>query len=312
MRVIITGGTGFIGRHLTNNLVKDRHEVIVLTRDKNKSNGVNASARRVEWDARTANGWGELADGADAIINLAGENIAGGGLIPERWTPARRERLLNSRLNAGNAVVEAVRAAAQKPSVVIQASGTNYYGTHSFEEKITEAHPPGDDFLSNVVIQWEAATAPVEAMGVRRVVTRTGAVLSTHDGMLPWMGLPFKLFVGGKIGSGKQPLSWVHIEDYIRAIRFFIDTPTTSGVYNLSAPEPLMNEHFSNALGEALNRPSYFPTPGFPFKLVFGELGDVLLLKGQSVIPKRLVEAGFRFEYPDANVALRDLYQKGK
>jgi uncharacterized protein len=311
MRVIITGGTGFIGRNLVNSLIKDGHEVYVLTRDRSRITSINASAHLVEWDTHTAKGWGKLADGAGAIVNLAGESIAGEGFPPKRWTPERRERILNSRVNAGNAVTRAVSGAYNRPGVLIQASAVGYYGLHG-DEDLTENDPPGSDFLANVCKQWEASTAQVEGLGVRRAVIRNGLLLSSHAGILPMMALPFKLYVGGKIGSGKQQLSWIHIEDAVRAIRFLIDTPTASGAYNLTAPEPLSNAAFSQSLGDALNRPSYFPTPAFPFKLAFGELADVLLLNGQRVLPKRLSEAGFRFEYPDANIALRDLYQRGK
>lgn len=311
MRVIITGGTGMIGKALANSLAKDGHEVIVLSRNKHKTAGLASGVRVVEWDGRTAAGWGELADGAGAIVNLAGESIAGEGFPPQRWTPERRARIRDSRVNAGRAVTEAINNATNKPGVLIQQAAVGYYGPRGSED-VTEETPPGSDFLADVVKQWEASTADVEKMGVRRAVTRTGLVLSSQGGVLPMMALPFRMFVGGKIGSGEQEIPWIHIDDQIRAFRYLIDTPTASGVFNLSAPNPLPNAAFSKALGRALNRPSFFPTPGFPFKLAFGELGDVLLLKGQRAVPKHLQESGFQFHYPEAEGALKDLFENKK
>lgn len=310
MRVIITGGTGFIGRALANSLAKDQHEVIVLSRNKNKTSGLASGIRVEEWDARTAAGWGSLVDGAGAVVNLAGESIAGEGFLPSRWTPERKRRIRDSRVNAGNAVTEAIKAAANKPSVVIQSSAVGFYGPRG-DEDVTENSPAGNDFLAETCKLWESSTAEVENLGVRRVIIRTGLVLSSKGGVLPLQSLPFKLFVGGPIGSGKQQIPWIHIEDEIRAIRYLIDTPTARGVYNLSAPEPLPNLAFGRAMGRALGRPSFFPTPGFVFKIAFGEL-TTLLLDGQRAVPMRLQESGFQFHYPEAEGALRDLFQNNK
>ncbi len=311
MRVIITGGTGLIGKALANSLAHDGHEVIVLSRNKNKTGGLASGVAVAEWDARTANGWGSLADGAGAIVNLAGESIAGEGFPPSRWTPERKKRIRESRLNAGKAVTEAVKNAANKPGVVIQSSAVGYYGTHG-DQDITEDHPAGSDFLAGICQEWEASTAEVENLGVRRPVIRTGIVLSSKGGVLPLMSLPVKLFAGGPIGSGKQQLPWIHIDDHIRAIRYLIDNSDARGAYNLSAPEPLPNAAFTKAMGRALSRPVWLPTPGLPFKIAFGELGDTLLLKGQRVVPKRLQESGFQFHYPEAEGALRDVFTNGK
>jgi len=311
MRVIITGGTGLIGKALANSLAKDGHEIIVLSRNPNKTSGLPAGARVEHWDGRTANGWGHLADGAGALVNLAGESIAGEGFPPKRWTPERRQRIRDSRINAGQAVVEAVKAAANKPGVLIQASAVGHYGPRGAED-ITEQHPAGSDFLADVTQTWEASTEAVEQMGVRRAIIRTGIVLSTKGGVLPMLSLPFKLFVGGKIGSGDQQMPWIHIDDEVAAIQYLMNTPSASGVYNLTAPEPLSNAQLATALGRAMGRPSFFPTPGFPFKLAFGELGDVLLLKGQRAVPARLQEAGFQFHYPEAEGALKDLFANRK
>jgi uncharacterized protein (TIGR01777 family) len=311
MRVIITGGTGLIGRALAHSLAHDQHEVIILSRNPNRTSGLPAAARVVTWDARSAKGWGELADGADAIINLAGESIAGEGFPPSRWTAERKRSILDSRVNAGKAVLEAIKNASKKPAVLIQSSAVGYYGTYDDDRDVTEDSPAGTDFLGETCKAWEATTADVEKMGVRRVVLRTGVVLSTKGGALPMQALPFKLFAGGPLGSGKQQTPWIHIDDEVAAIRFLLGNSEARGVFNLSAPHPLSNAAFGKALGKALGRPSFFPTPAFAFQLAFGEL-SLLLLKGQKAIPKRLTELGFQFQYPEAEAALRDLFQNGK
>src|SRR5689334_12122533 len=198
MRVIITGGTGLIGRALAADLAFERYEVIVLTRRPEQVTRLPQGVRAVGWDGRTAAGWGGLADGADVIVNLAGESIAAGW-----WTEARKRRILESRVNAGRAVVEAVNAATRKPGLVIQASAVGYYGPHG-DEEVTETLPAGNDFLADVCREWESSTAEVQALGVRRVILRTGIVLSRAGGPLPLMRLPFQFFVGGPLGNGKQ------------------------------------------------------------------------------------------------------------
>lgn len=309
MRVIITGGTGLIGRALSNGLAADGHEVIILSRNTNKTAGLDGRVRLEKWDGVTTTGWGSLMDGAGAVINLVGESIAGEGFPPSRWTPERKERILQSRLRAGTALVEAIRAAKQKPAVLVQSSAVGYYGTHG-DQDITEDHAAGNDFLADVCKQWEASTAEVEKMGVRRPVARTGIVMTTKGGVLPLMSLPVKLFVGGPIGSGKQQMPWIHLHDEVAALRWLMDTPTATGAYNLSAPNPLSNAALTKAMAKALGRPAFFPTPAFAFQLAFGELA-VLLVEGQRAVPSRLLKEGFTFKYTDAEVAFRDLFSSG-
>jgi uncharacterized protein (TIGR01777 family) len=301
MRVIITGGAGLIGQALTNNLTADGHEVIVLSRTPKKVTNLPGGAKAELWDGRTTTGWGRLADGARAIVNLAGENIAAG-----RWTAARKQRIRDSRLDAGRAVVQAVKMAEPKPEVVIQSSAVGYYGPRGDTEIITEQAPPGNDFLAKVSIDWEASTASVESLGVRRAIIRTGVVLSPEDGALPRMMLPFKFFVGGPIGSGQQWFPWIHLADEVAAIRYLIDHKAATGVFNLSAPNPLTNAEFGRVLGRVLNRPAIIPTPGFVLRLAFGEMSTVLL-GGQWAIPQRLQELGFTFQFLEVEAALRDL-----
>lgn len=307
MRIIITGGTGFIGQELTRELAKDKNEIIILSRNPRQQGPLPDNVRLEKWDAKTAEGWGKLADGADVIVNLAGENLAGSGFFPARWTPERKQSIVDSRVNAGKAIVDAVQKSRKKPGLVIQASAVGYYGPSKGQE-ITEAAPPGSDFLADVCVKWEAASAPVEDMGVRRVIIRTGVVLSFKDGALYRMALPFKLFAGGPLGSGKQPFPWIHPDDEIGAIRFLMQEAAASGAYNLSAPNPLTNAAFAQAIGKVMGRPSFMPVPSPAFKLAFGEAAT-LVLDGQCAVPARLLEAGYKFKFTEAEAALRDLYQ---
>ncbi len=300
MRVIVTGGTGLIGRALVASLAGDGHEVIVLSRDPQRGGSWPAGVRLERWDGYTANGWGPLADGADAIVNLAGENIAAG-----RWTAERKRRIRESRVNAGRAIVQAVEAATRKPSVLIQSSATGYYGPRG-DEELMESAPPGRDFLAQTSLLWEDSTAPVERWGVRRAVIRTGVVLSAEGGALPRMLLPFRLFVGGPLGSGRQWLPWIHIADEVRAIRFLIEQEAASGPFNLAAPNPVTNAQFSRALGKALGRPAWMPVPALALRLLFGEMATVLL-NGQRAVPHRLLQLGFTFRFAEVEAALRDL-----
>lgn len=304
MRVIVTGGTGLIGSELSKRLANEGHEVIVLSRSPGKyqlPDGVRAE----KWDAKTAEGWGHLADGADVIVNLAGENIAGSGFVPQRWTADRKRRIRESRLHAGQAVTEAVRAATSKPKVVLQASGTDYYADGS--RNATEDSPPGDSFLADVVTQyWEPSTAPVEKLGVRRVVLRMSMVLSMAGGPLPLITFPHRFFAGGPLGNGRQCWPWLHIDDAVRAWHFFVEHETADGVYNLAAPEQVTNKEFEQTVGKVMGRPSLLPAPGFALKLALGEMAAIVL-EGREVNIQKLLDAGFTFRYPNLDPALRDL-----
>lgn len=309
MRVIITGGTGLIGRHLANHLAADEHEVIVLSRSPALAKGLHARVKVEGWDAKTPAGWGGLVNGADAIVNLAGASIAGDHFFPSRWTDERKKLIVESRVNAGRAVVEAIEAADAKPAVLIQSSAIGYYGVHPNSATITEDSPAGNDWMAEVCKQWEASTQAVEALGVRRAIIRTGVVLSFEEGALSRMALPFKLFAGGPFGSGKQPFSWIHPADQTGAIRFLIKTVGASGPFNLTAPNPLTNAEFARALGRVMGRPSLIPVPGFAMNMMFGEVSTVVL-DGQRVLPKRLLEMDYHFHFPEAEAALRDLYRQ--
>ena len=300
MRIIITGGSGLIGRALTASLLREGHEVIILSRRPEHLVGLHAGVRAEKWDGRTAEGWGSLVDSTSAIVNLAGEDISS-----SRWSDERKRAIRQSRLNASQAVAQAVQSAVNKPAVVIQASGIGYYGP-SGDEEITEETPPGHDFLAKLAVDWEASTSSLESLGVRRVVIRTGVVLSGQSQALPRMLLPFKLFVGGRLGSGRQWFPWIHVADEAGAIRFLIENKAARGPFNLTAPGALTNAAFSRLLGRQLRRPSLFPTPAFALRLAFGEMATIIL-DGQRALPKRLLQLGFTFRFPEAGPALKDL-----
>lgn len=303
MRVVITGGTGLIGRSLAASLAADQHEVVVLSRNPGQAKDLPAGVRAERWDGRSATGWGQWAEGAGAIVNLAGAGIA-----DSRWSDERKREIVASRVDAGKAVVEAVQAAAAKPAVVVQSSAVGYYGSRG-REVLTEQSQPGDDFLADVCVDWEQSTTAVEALGVRRAVIRTGIVLSIEGGALPKMLLPFKLFAGGKLGSGQQYFPWIHMADEVAAIRFLIDNAQASGPFNLAAPNPPTNADFVKAVGQAMGRPSVVPAPAFALKAAFGEMSTVLL-DGQRAEPQRLLALGYRFRFTDPVAAVKDVLGK--
>jgi len=301
MRVLIAGGTGLIGTALAKGLRDDGNEVIVLTRAPEQSKGRVAAGVRLErWDGTSTAGWGPLVEEVDAIVNLAGEGVADG-----RWSAERKRRIRQSRVDAGRALVAAVAAAAAKPAVLVQSSAVGYYGPCA-DEILTEEAAAGSDFLAEVCVEWEASTAEVEAMDVRRPVIRTGVVLSGEGGAFPRMALPFRLFAGGPLGGGNQYFPWIHVDDEVAAIRFLLASETASGPYNLTAPDPLRNRDFVRLLGRTMRRPAFVPTPSFALKTIFGEMSTVLL-DGQRAVPARLQEAGYEYLYSGVEDALRAL-----
>ncbi len=300
MRVIITGGTGLIGSALATHLAATGHEVYALSRrpsDHNAPSGVKLQ----QWDAKTGDGWSNLITDDTAIVNLAGAGIA-----DKRWTDERKEAIINSRAHAGQAVVDAVQKAGVLPKVVIQSSAVGYYGSETGDTPLTEAAPAGHDFLADVCVQWEDSVQPLRDQGVRVVTIRTGVVLSMYGGAFPRQLLPFRLFVGGPIASGKQYFPWIHIDDEVAAIAFLIENENAAGVYNLSSPNPVTNQEFTHVLGRVMKRPAVFPVPAVAFQVLFGEMA-VVLLKGQNALPTRLQEAGFSFSYPEPAAALDHL-----
>ena len=301
MRILITGGTGLIGSALARSLVDRGHEVTILTRSPERQRPqAKGVVKFEEWDGETVADWGHLASEVDAIVNLAGAGIAEG-----RWTSARKEQIRESRTKSGQALVSAIRDSESAPKVLIQSSAVGYYGPCD-DQAITEEAPPGSDFLAGVCVDWEASTEPLESLGVRRVVIRTGVVLSGDGGALPRMALPFRLFAGGPLGSGRQYFPWIHIDDEVGAIRFLLENEEASGPFNLAAPNPPTNKEFVRHLGRVMGRPSLMPTPSLALRAIFGEMSTVLL-DGQRAVPSRLQEAGYEFTFADPVAALRDL-----
>jgi hypothetical protein len=300
MRVVITGGSGLIGSALAREMGSSGHEVVVLTRDPSGVGTLPPGTRAVQWDGKTARGWGSLLDENTAIVHLAGDAIAEG-----RWTDEKKRRIRQSRVESGQAVMAALQEAKSRPRVLLQGSAVGYYGACG-DEVVEESHPAGKDFLAQVCIEWEASTAGAEALGVRRPVLRTGIVLSDQGGALPRMALPFRLMAGGPLGNGRQWFPWIHMADEVGAIRFLIEREDAAGPFNLSAPDPLTSRDFGRALGRVLMRPSFAPAPGFALRLLLGEMADALL-HGQRAVPRRLLDLGYVFRYREAVEALRNL-----
>ena len=297
MKIILAGGTGLIGRELTTALLADGHQVWVLSRNP-RAVSAPTGAQLAAWDARTSEGWGYLVNEADAIFNLAGENLGA-----HLWTPIHKEKVLSSRACAGQAVLQALAAAKRRPAVLVQASAIGYYGA-SDDRILDEYSPAGKDWQARVCLDWEASTRAAEQMGIRRVVVRTGLVLTKNGGVLPKLLLPFRLLVGGPLGGGQQFYSWISMQDEIRALLFLLKNENSAGVFNLTAPNPLTQAEFGRVAAQALRRPYWFPTPGFAMRLALGEM-STLVLDGQRVAPKRLGEAGFSFSHEQLKPALQ-------
>lgn len=299
MNVLIAGGTGLIGRALTAALLKDGHAVFVLTRNP-QARGLPQGATAIGWDGRTVGDWLSVVEQADAIVTLAGKTLASWP-----WTNARKQQFFDSRIGPALVLAEACGMAGHQPKVFIQASAIGYYGPRG-ELPVTESDGPGRDIAARICIQAEAASKPVELLGIRHVALRSAVVLAKENIILTLMALPVRLFVGGPLGSGTQGLSWIHIADEVAAIRFLLENEQASGAFNLSAPEPLPNDEFTRLLAKTLRRPYWFPVPAFLLKLALGEM-STLILDGQFVLPERLQKLGFQFRFPQAEEALRDL-----
>ena len=290
MKILLTGATGFIGQRFARAAESRGHQVLPVSR--------TPRAGGYDWSpASLAAG----VDAADAIVHLAGENLFG-----RRWTERQKKALVASRVDTTAKL--AALAARRRPEIFVSASAVGYYGP-SAREGIDESSPPGDDFLAHLARRWEDAAAPASAAGVRTAIPRFGVVLGPESGALKQMLPPFKLGVGGPIGSGRQWVSWVHAHDVSALLLFLIESPGTSGPWNVTAPQPVTMRELARTLGKVLHRPAVLPVPGFALKAALGEVADVLLT-GQHVVPRRALDAGFQFRFPRLEEALRDLLRK--
>ncbi len=299
MKILITGGTGFVGAQLTSRLIRDGHEVTVLTRSLKGAKASSPEISYLERDPTQKGLWQESIKDQDAVINLAGASIF------SKWTEEHKKAIRESRVNTTKNIVEAIPSPPERLFTLISTSAVGYYGFHG-DEEVDEQSPPGTDFLARIALEWEAEALKAREKGALVVTTRFGIVLGERGGALSQMIPLFKKCIGGPIGSGKQWFSWVHIKDLVEAFAFLLRHPEISGPVNVCSPNPIRNGDLAKALGKALHRPSFIPAPAFMVKLVLGEFGSVIL-EGQRVIPKRLLENGFVFEYPTIEKALQNI-----
>ncbi len=304
MKIALTGATGFIGTKLVAALLARGDQVTVLTRDAVRARDKVRGATIVEADLEHEGAWQAALDGVDAIIHLAGEPIAG-----KRWDARQKQILRDSRIESTRHIVQAIAKAVARPRVLVSASGVDYYPFAQMDlsdfddDEVTERDPAGDDFLARLCKAWEAEAAAAEKLGVRVAMMRTGVVIGEKGGALAKMETPFKLFAGGKIGSGRQWFSWIHIADVIAAYLHAIDDDRYLGPINLVTAS-VRNAEFATQLGRALHRPSWLPVPAFALKLAVGELAETLL-NGRKVLPARLKELGFTWKHPELPEALQ-------
>jgi hypothetical protein len=304
MQIVVTGGTGFIGRPLCAALCQEGHRVTLLTRriEADRSCGSNVTA--IEWNGRGAGAWEHCLDDADAVINLAGAPIA-----DERWTDARKQLLMESRVLTTRLLVEALSRRSLKPRTLISASGIGFYGA-SDDRVLDEGAARGQGFLADLCLAWEAEALRAAEFGVRVVILRTGMVLEQDGGALQKMLLPFRLFAGGPIMPGTQWVSWIHRRDHIGLIQWALTTQSVSGPLNAVAPDAVTMKQFCGSIGRVLHRPSWLPVPGFALRVALGELGT-LMTTGQHVTPAKALSRGYVFRYPKLEPALRAILAKG-
>ncbi|MDO8357874.1 MAG: TIGR01777 family oxidoreductase [Nitrospirota bacterium] len=304
MHIVVTGGTGFIGRPLCASLVQEGHRVTLLTRRKEEAQRLFGSAvTAVEWNGTETGTWEQSLEGADAVINLAGAPIA-----EARWTDAHKRLLTLSRILTTRLLVVAMSRRSSKPRMLISASGIGYYGACD-NHILNEGAARGQGFLADLCLAWEAEALRAAEFGVRVVMLRTGMVLEQDGGALSKMLLPFRLFAGGPILPGTQWVSWIHRRDHIGLIQWLLTAPSVSGPVNAVAPEAVTMNRFCQVLGQALHRPSWLPVPGFALHVALGELGT-LMTTGQRVKPSKALSAGYVFHYPTLELALRAILTK--
>lgn len=294
MKVLIAGGSGFLGTSLKSSLAKDAHEVFILTRRASKDRN------QIQWNGKTTDGWGHLVNDMDAVVNLTGY-----GLEHWPWTKRQKQKFVDSRVFPGRALVAAIQNARRRPRVFLQTSGVNFYGLRG-EELADESTPPARDFLAQLTVAAEEATQPVEEFGLRRVIVRNAVVLARNGGLFPLFTLAPRLFFGGKFGDGRQAMPWIHATDHTNAMLFLLENENVHGPYNLISPQLTSNAEFMQAVTRLLRRPYWFHIPKFLLRFVLGEM-SVLLTEGRYSQPKRLIELGFRFQFGNLDEAMENL-----
>jgi len=300
MKILVTGSSGLVGTALVSALARGGHTLCRLVRPQSAGGEAAKEGFVVSWNPAT----GELGGagvGADAVVNLAGASIADG-----RWTAQRKALLRSSRIDTTRALVGALTKMNARPSVLVSASAIGYYGDRG-DETLTEDSKPGGGFLAGLAQEWEAEALKAETLGIRVVLTRFGIILAREGGALPKMMLPFKIGVGGKLGSGRQWMSWVTLEDVVGILRFAIENPPVRGAITIVSPQPQQNVEFTKMLAEAMRRPALFPAPTFALRLALGEMADALLLSSQRVLPRAIEKLGYRFLHADLPTALKSL-----
>lgn len=294
MKILITGATGLIGTALQKSLRAKGHELLLASRRPPKDNSY------VQWDVESGFAEPDRLEGIDAVVHLAGENISA-----LRWTDEKKKAIRDSRVLGTRSIVDTISDLKQRPKVLIAASAIGFYGDRG-DEELTETSKSGKNFLAEVSREWEAEARRAEDSGVRTVLLRTGIVLSKDGGALATMLTPFKFGLGGVIGDGKQWMSWVSLEDHIEAINFALENENIRGAVNSVSPHPVTNQEFTKVMGDVLYRPTFIPVPEFAVHLAFGEMGEALLLDSMKVMPKRLLDAGFKFKFPDLKKAIEN------
>ena len=306
MRIVITGASGFIGKALCRALHRD-YELVALSRSPDKAakslSGLVAAAK---WDAKTPDSFRQALYDTQVVINLAGENIASG-----LWTKSKKAAILQSRLNAAKAIIAAIEDVQKRPALVIHASAVGYYGSAD-DQILSEDSSPGSGFLADVCKEAEHTIQLVETLGVRLVTLRLGVVLGHEGGLIRRLLLPFRFFLGCRIATASQWLSWIHVDDVAGAIRFIAEHADLNGVFNLTSPNPVLAKDFYTSLGKAMHRPVLFSVPAFALKLLLGEMATELFLASQRAIPQKLLDAGYEFKYPDVESAMQDIIKKSK
>ena len=302
MKVVIAGGTGFLGRSLSQSLAAEGHDVVVLTRG-----SADRTLNAVRWTPTGEGGpWGSAIEGAGAVVNLAGESIAS-----KRWTEAQKRNILDSRVQATRSLVSAIRTAANPPPVFVSGSAVGYYGPLG-DGIATEDAPPGSDFLARVCVTWEEEARRAATARTRVTCIRTGLVLAKDGGALPPMLPPFRFGAGGPVGSGRQYWPWIHRQDWVDLVRWTIRTADAGGAINATAPNPVTNAEFARALGRAMHRPAFMPAPAFALRLLLGEMADSLVLSGQRAVPGRAERGGFTFTYRTVDDALAAIFDRSR